>query len=621
MGLLTLGAVALAATTALAIPAATASVSPGTSKSSSPPAGTSPTPPAPLGVNVSPVLTQVSPQQWTTVIFLNTSALCPAPTFFLVTTSPDYKVPGTPNPLPCAASASATSPALLTQVTLTFGPKDLFSTPPVSAAVVIVPGQPTSPPVQIQVAVHRLVTSLQYLWIPLSCGLGLAVLLIAVMLALGLPDPDKPGNTLRRTKLLVRPVYAPSAWSFTGSWATNITTAGAVVSTLLGATGSVSDLLPGVELARFSLLAALAGGITLAAPLVLGALNYRFARIDPSTSGVSVLSLPTGPVVVLSGWLQNTLRGQPKRRYSGAVVVATDGPAALSRTPGRQIQAGHWMPVRAGVRVKPLALPRAKTLGDDGYITLPGHYRAIVPDAGEPPRAAVIAVPAGATMNVAKATLPLPYDGVQPICDVTIDIPPGSMITVTATDRVAGMPALALPGGNDIAVFAGQKLTISQSAAAKPGTNAGPDPLPASHPVKLAGSAKITFLGRAILTLPAGTTVAAEVDPDNPAKNSALRRTTVFRLPHTTEVVDAAMWVLLVAASLTIIGAGAELGILGVLTFSLTQAASWVRNACLVGTAILGALVLCYTVVSIRSLADPAPGDSLNGSGGASFLP
>lgn len=64
---------------------------------------------------------------------------------------------------------------------------------------------------------------------------------------------------------------------------------------MLTASGSVAALLPGVDLGRFSLLLAVAGGITVGAPLLFGALNYRFASVDPTTAGVAAISLPQSP--------------------------------------------------------------------------------------------------------------------------------------------------------------------------------------------------------------------------------------------------------------------------------------------------------------------------------------
>lgn len=607
MGFLALGAVALAVATAggpaVASPAASASASPTASASST-------GPPAPAGVTASPALTQVSSQVWQTVIYVNAAALCPAPTFHLVTADPDYDVTAQPpNGLP---SCNGSPPAGLTRVALTFGPDDRLRTPPVTAAVVIVPADATSAPVPIVVAVHRRVTWYQYAWIPLWCGAGLAIALIAATLVVGLPDPDKTGVTLRGMKVWVKPVYAPSAWSFTGSWATNITTAGGVVATLLAATGSLGEILPGVELGRFNLLVALAAGITLAAPLLLGALNYRFARIDPSTAGVSVLSLPTGPVAVLSGWLQNTLRLRwPKRRYGGAVVTLAGPPPEAT---AERFRAGKWVRLPTGARARPA--------GSRQYVPLGGGFRAMQPDKGVWPAAATIAVPAGATVAVSGATVDPPGAGGRALAGTTITIPPGAAITVAAADAAVGKPVLALPGGNDIVVYAGQQLSISQPATMPAGKAGAGSCLLANDPVSLAGSAKISFTGRAVLKLPAGTIVAAPgMESGLPPRNSALKQTMVFRLPHTGEVVMAWMWALLLASGVTLLGTGAELGILGVLAFSLAQASLLIRSVCLAGAAVLGAVVLVYSVVSIRALADPAPGDALNGSGGASFLP
>jgi hypothetical protein len=244
----------------------------------------------------------------------------------------------------------------------------------------------------------------------------------------------------------------------------------------------------------------------------------------------------------------------------------------------------------------------------------------MLPDGGAWPGEATIVVPAGATGTVSALTVEPAKPGAQILADVTMTISPGSVITVQAAGPTADEPVLALPGGNDIAVFAGQRMTLSQPAAMS-SRNAS-SCLRAKQQVSLDGSAKITFVGQAILKLPAGALVAAPgVDPANPAKKAVLPRTSVFRLPHGSAVVAAGMWTLLLASGLTLIGAGGELGILGVLAFKLAQASLLVRSICLTTTAVLGVVVLVYSAVSIRALADPAPGDALNASAGTSFLP
>jgi hypothetical protein len=89
-------------------PAASQSPSPSTSTSASAMA-------APASLSPSPVLTQQPSGTWTTTIYLNTAALCPAqPSFELVTTSPNLAVLGSPEYYPqpdCDTPMSAANAA------------------------------------------------------------------------------------------------------------------------------------------------------------------------------------------------------------------------------------------------------------------------------------------------------------------------------------------------------------------------------------------------------------------------------------------------------------------------------------------------------------------------------
>src|ERR1035441_4320810 len=293
-------------------PAATAPAASATA----PAASASATAVAPAAESVSPVLTQQASGIWTTTIYLSTAALCPAsPSFELVTTSPDHAVPGQAAYHP-AVNCGALAPA---------GPAPPFVLPMLIGKL---PdpnaGQPDPPAGQ---------------------------------------QPSQDGRPVKmgRRQFWSRPLYAAAAWTFSGSWATNITAAVAVVATLLTAGGTVSELLPGVEIGRFSLLIAMAGGVTLVAPLVFGALNYRFERLDPTTAGVSVISLPRGPVAVLSSWAWKTGPDQLKRRYrAGALVVTVEDPETLL-PPGQdgkprpdalaRLTAGKKFPVQPGTKV------------------------------------------------------------------------------------------------------------------------------------------------------------------------------------------------------------------------------------------------------------------------------
>jgi hypothetical protein len=539
------------------------STSPGLSTSPGP--GTSPCPtPAPVGLSASPVLAQQSSRTWIATIGVNTSALCLTPSFELVTTTPDREIPAAELPplSDCHGQTPVPGAPAVTAVTLTFSPSPVL-TAPVAAAVVITPTQAAIAPVSVSLAVHRLVTSWQYVWIPLSCGLGLGLGVVLTMWLAGLPDPDtapeegQPRVPIRGRRFWNWPLYAAGAWTFGGSWATNITALGTVIATVLTATGTVSELLPGVELGRFSLLIAVAGGITVAAPLVFGALNYSFQRLDPTTLGVSVITLPDA--------------------QSSADIVVPAG-ATITLTGGVTIPAEHDPPAGAG------------------GCELPGR---------------------------AEATL---------ISGATLAVPPGATVTVSIPPPFAGQdraPAVAVPGATDIAVFAGRQLAVN-SRLAIPASSlrlGGVSPkydwtLRENCGITVSGGAKISFLGRAGLKLPAGATVSApSAELERPARSSpGLRDQTVFRLPHTGQVIASQMWSLLAASFLTLFGTGAALGITGVLAAGLSSATVLVQTLCVVITLVAAGVVWVYSVVSIRALADPKPGDALNATSGTAFM-
>lgn len=170
---------------------AVATRTPAAVQASKPTPSPNPTP-NPTALAASPVLAQQSLQTWATTIYLNTAALRPIPFFDLVTTAPYYEVPGaTPlySPKSKRRGSVTTSPARMTRVQLTFGPSDELASAPVAAAVVVTSPLPTVP-LSITAAVHRRGSWYRYIWILSWCGLGLAVLLVVTMLAVGLPDPD-----------------------------------------------------------------------------------------------------------------------------------------------------------------------------------------------------------------------------------------------------------------------------------------------------------------------------------------------------------------------------------------------------------------------------------------------
>jgi hypothetical protein len=155
-------------------------------------------PAAPLAGSASATLTQVNAGEWTTTVYLDTAALCagnnPAGNEFSLVTGKPNSVTGAAVPTypdgPLACGAAAANP--VTQVKLTFTPS--LSAVPQTATLIVTPPQALllagDPPVQIPLTVRRSVSPWQYVWIPAICGGALAVLLVLVLIAIGMPGKD-----------------------------------------------------------------------------------------------------------------------------------------------------------------------------------------------------------------------------------------------------------------------------------------------------------------------------------------------------------------------------------------------------------------------------------------------
>jgi hypothetical protein len=163
-------------------------------------AGVSSVQAAPLAGTASATLSQVNAGEWATTIYLDTGALCagtrPAGnTFSLVTGKPD-SVTGAAAPAypdgPLACGDEAANP--VTEVKLTFSPSPRLSAVPQSATLAVTPPQALlqagDPPLQVPLTVRRAVSPWQYAGIPAICGAALAVLLVLVLMAAGVPGKD-----------------------------------------------------------------------------------------------------------------------------------------------------------------------------------------------------------------------------------------------------------------------------------------------------------------------------------------------------------------------------------------------------------------------------------------------
>jgi hypothetical protein len=80
--------------------------------------------------------------------------------------------------------------------------------------------------------------------------------------------PGKPVVSYTFWKKLVFP---PASWQFGGSWVTTLSAFGAILGTILGASGLVTDAFPSFDVQRFVVLNVVLGGITLLGPLIYSA--------------------------------------------------------------------------------------------------------------------------------------------------------------------------------------------------------------------------------------------------------------------------------------------------------------------------------------------------------------
>jgi hypothetical protein len=375
-------------------------------------------------------LTQQSAGTWTTTVYVDTGALCLAQVSFDLLTTTPYSDTADPAPQYVGGNghpqcgAQAAHP--VTEVQLTFTPSPALSSVPRSATLALTPAQAALAqgvmPLDITLTLQRQVSAWQYVWIPVFCGLGLAVLLIGLTWGFGVPWP---GAGMEPRRFWGIPLYASSAWTFRDSWATNITAAGAAAGTALTATGSITEVLPGLELGRFSLAITIAGAVTVIAPLFFGLLNYWFSRLDPSTAGVVAIGLTP----------------------NAATEPDTPGMPGI---PGESVTIS--VPAGGSVAIHPA--PDANNLsGTDTTVDVP--------------------VGAGITINPAATA---PGGGYHRVLVLTggpeIAVAPGNLITVGGAQHDA-------PAGADIS-FPGQvRVTLPENACVE-----APNDMPASAPTR-----------------------------------------------------------------------------------------------------------------------------------------
>jgi hypothetical protein len=376
-------------------------------------------------------LTQQSAGTWTTTVYVDTGALCLAPVSFDLLTTTPYSDTTDPGPQYVGGNgrpqcgAQAAHP--VTEVKLTFTPSPALSSVPQSATLALTPAQSALAqgvmPLDITLTLQRQVSAWQYVWIPVFCGLGLAAALIGLTWGFGVPWP---GAGMEPRRFWGIPLYASSAWTFRDSWATNITAAGAAAGTALTATGTITEVLPGLELGRFSLAIAIAGAITVIAPLFFGLLNYWFSRLDPSTAGVVAIGLTS---TAAAG--EPDIPGKPDLPGEGvAISVPAGGSVAIHPAPDANQLSGPDttvdVPVGGGITITPV------TTAPGG-----GYQRVLVLTGG-----------------------------------TEIAVAPGNLITVGGAQH-------DVPAGADISFLGQARVTLPGNACVE-----APNDLPASAPMR-----------------------------------------------------------------------------------------------------------------------------------------
>jgi len=535
-------------------------------------------------------LTQNAAGIWTTDLYLDTAALC-GDTFDLVTGAPATGTPATTvtydgsTTAPCGASQNGA----VTKVEATF-PALPNGAVPENATLVVTPSAADlsagADPVEVALTVRRDVSAMQYLWIPLGCGVGLALLLIVLTMLIGVPRPDGTTAHAHPTGFWRMPLYAASAWTFSDSWVTNITAVGTLIGTVLTASSSVASLLPGVDAPRFSLLLVLAGGFAVIAPVIFGLLNYRFGRQDPQAAGIVAIRLPEQD-------------GDVKVRMNVGGRVAVPGGAALDGD--RTLSPGTTLDIPVGTVVT------VSGTDDDEILVLKASNEIVVPPALRVTLTPAVIVPSSAVQAAGAATQP----------------------------AAAPRPADSGWAGRLIAFVRPDDQKAATDTATRTAAQTAAQPPPALATVTsltMTEGATLTFVGRAEVTLPAGSTVgavgetAAPVSDANPAgpppdpHSVALSDPRTIILPSAGEVVSQ-MSSMLLASCFTMFGIGANLGIVGwVIGYDLSAAPLWAHISVVTLSALAAVIIAFYGVAAIRALADTRDGSVLSGRRGAAFI-
>jgi hypothetical protein len=137
-----------------------------------------------------------------------------------------------------------------------------------------------APPVSVAFQIKETVPGSVLFRVVLWSGILAALTCIVAHFAIswGLRPPGTKPPTLKSE---IDPVQT---WTFSGSWASNITALGAVLGTVLAATGFLTDVIPGISTGMFVAMSLLFGFLVLIAPVIFTAMYDRAGK--PSYAGL-----------------------------------------------------------------------------------------------------------------------------------------------------------------------------------------------------------------------------------------------------------------------------------------------------------------------------------------------
>jgi hypothetical protein len=502
--------------------------------------------PEPVTLAAAPAI-QAGSEKWTATVELNNSSpACPVKSrFALETTSPSGLIPATASKE--VNHARGHKPAHCNEVDLTFPAQAQ-----IPGGAVLEFDAKGAAPASVAVSFNRPVSLLYYLAAPAAAGLLLMLLLLLLAVAFVKvydrngarirPFHDKAGVRKVNPEFWQWTVMASGAWTVNDSWATNIATVTAILTTVFGTTAAASTIFPGVPLDRFALVNVLAGGIIATVPLVFAALYARWTSYHPGPTTDTIIA----PTMLLGPGSQVALRDQTPvtwRRFLRRQLVMLDAGTVIALPREEPAILSDGSPVLlnpgAGYRV---------TLAAGTIITPPADVPDDAPAAQAIKAHSPLRAPASVLLNgavrVLRAPEPCAWARIRSGQSVTIDPGPGGaqgppagqvQLPVGAVvqldqPQLTGTPfqgrAAALAGGTWVGaagqpgIPAGAKLSLREKTAIQlreqqaNGGVIGPQSLLNQDPgAALRTPVSIQVPGGATITVPGGAALGAAGDP------------------------------------------------------------------------------------------------------------